>query len=187
MFSEKVTPSPQPLFRKHLSSSSQFFAMQKIGLVVGKFAPFHVGHEHLLSYAYAATDELVVLLYDVPDCTKVPLPVRAGWIRAAFPRAVVIEGHESPPRGVWNEETMRQHEEFIKKHAAAYRITHVYSGESYGERLAEVFGANHVLVGKISGELPLSASILRKNPALYEHFVQHNVHEDLVKYGDVAE
>ena len=157
----------------------------KTGLIVGKFTPLHTGHKHLLSYAYAAMDQLVVLLYDAPDCTKVPLHVRAGWIRTAFPRAIVLEGYNSPPRGVWNDEFMHQHEEFIAKSVALYSITHVYSGESYGERLAAVLGADHVLTEKIFGELPLSASILRKNPGLYPHFVQDDVYQDLVKYGEV--
>lgn len=159
----------------------------KTGLIVGKFAPLHTGHEHILSYAYAAMDQLVVLLYDVPEYTKVPLRVRADWIRSAFPRAAVLEGYDSPPRGVWSEAFMQQHEDFIKGFVASYPITHVYSGESYGDRLAAVLGAVHVLTEKIFGELPLSASILRKNPRLYQHFVQDNVYQDLVKYGEVAE
>ena len=82
---------------------------------------------------------------------------------------------------------MREHEEFIKRLVAAYRITHVYSGESYGEQLAVIFGAKHVLTEKIRGELPLSASVLRKNPDLYRHFVQDGVYQDLIKYGEVTE
>ncbi len=152
---------------------------------MGKFAPFHSGHEHLLAIAYAATDQLLVLVYDAPDCTHVPLGVRAAWIRAAFPRALVLEGNNSPPRGVWSEEFMRQHEGFIKNHIAPHRITHVYSGEVYGSRLAEVLGAEHVLVDKIFGELPLSASVLRKNPELYQRYVQEGVYGDLMKYGDI--
>ena len=159
----------------------------KTGLIVGKFAPFHSGHKHLLSYAYAAMDQLVVLLYDAPECTKVPLHARARWIQNTFPRAVVLEGHNSPPRGVWNEEYMRQHEEFITELVTPYGVTHVYSGEAYGKQLAAILGAEHVLTEKISGELPLSASILRKNPSLYKHFVQDDVYQDLVKYGEAVE
>ncbi|TSC80340.1 MAG: NAD metabolism ATPase/kinase [Parcubacteria group bacterium Gr01-1014_29] len=156
------------------------------GLVVGKFAPFHSGHHHLLACAYASMDKLVVMLYDAPDCTNVPLVVRAHWIHAAFGRAVVIEGHNPPPRGVWNEYTMRQHEDFVKKLVGLHDITHVYSGEAYGERLALALGAEHVLVEKIFGELPLSATSLRRNPMLYQQYVQENVYGDLVKYGDTT-
>ncbi|MEK7173927.1 MAG: hypothetical protein AAB710_02490 [Patescibacteria group bacterium] len=156
------------------------------GLIVGKFAPFHLGHEHILASAYAQTEQLIVLLYDAPDCTRVPLAVRAGWIRAAYPRATVIEGYNPPPRGVWDDETMKQHEQFIKDFLAPYQVTHVYSGESYGDRLAAVLDAEHVMVEKIRGELPLSASLLRRNPGLYREFVQENVYADLEKYGDMV-
>ncbi len=155
------------------------------GLIVGKFAPFHAGHEHILRIAYASTDQLVVLLYDAPDCTNVPLAARAEWIRAAFPNAMVVEGYNPPPRGIWNEETMQAHEDFITNAVSAHSITHVYSSESYGERLALALGAEHMFVVKIRGELPLSASLLRKNPELYREFVQEGVYADLEKYGDV--
>ena len=80
---------------------------------------------------------------------------------------------------------MKQHEDFIKKFATPYGITHVYSGEAYGDRLAEALGAAHVRMEKIFAELPLSATILRKNPELYRHYVQEKVYEDLQKFGDI--
>jgi len=115
----------------------------------------------------------------------VPLAARADWIRSAFPSAVVLEGHNPPPRGVWDEKTMQAHEDFIKNAVSAHTITHVYSGESYGDRLAAALDAEHVIMEKIRGELPLSASLLRKNPELCQQFVQERVYADLGKYGDV--
>lgn len=158
----------------------------KTGLIVGKFAPLHEGHEYLLRTASRAVDTLIVLVYDAPDVTRVPVSVRASWIRALYPKATVLEGNSPPPRGVWNEETMQAHENFIKKLVVLYDITHVYSGETYGERLALVLSAEHVLVKKIFGELPLSATSLRRNPVLYRQYLQENVYGDLVKYGDTA-
>jgi HTH-type transcriptional regulator, transcriptional repressor of NAD biosynthesis genes len=159
---------------------------QKIGLVVGKFAPFHTGHEYLLSYAYAATDVLVVLVYEAEDCTRVPLGARVLWIQRAYPNAVVLEGAKAPARGVWNKLRMREHEEFIQNAVSEFAVTHVFSGEDYGERLAEVLGARHVRIEKVLGELPLSASALRREPAMYQQYVQPHVYDDLKKYGDVV-
>lgn len=159
--------------------------MKKIGLIVGKFAPFHMGHEHLLAYAYAATDQLVVLLYDAPDSTKVPVTVRADWIRAAFPGAALIEGYNPPPRGVWDETTTQLHEKFIKQLIESYNVTHVFSGEEYGDQLAHVLNAEHIRMEKIHADIPLSATVLRRNPALYQQYVQQYIYDDLRKYGDV--
>lgn len=157
----------------------------KTGLIVGKFAPLHDGHEYLLRTAAHVVDTLIVLVYDAPDVTRVPVSVRASWIRTLYPKATVLEGTNSPPRGVWNEETMQAHEKFIKNLVASYHITHVFSGEEYGERLGRTLSAEHLLVEKIFGDLPLSASALKREPALYQQYVRPNVRDDAKKYGDM--
>ena len=82
---------------------------------------------------------------------------------------------------------MRAHEEFIIEKVGEYNITHVFSGEEYGERLSEILGAQNMPVEKLSAELPLSASMLRHQPALYERYVADAVYADLKKFGDVHE
>ena len=61
------------------------------GLTLGKFAPFHAGHQLLLETALAECDDVTCLVYDSPGVTQIPLPVRAGWIRALCPRVRVVE------------------------------------------------------------------------------------------------
>ena len=38
--------------------------MQKVGLTIGKFAPFHKGHEYLIRTALKEVDVLYVLIYE---------------------------------------------------------------------------------------------------------------------------
>lgn len=156
----------------------------KTGLVIGKFAPLHKGHEFLLRSAADAVDTLVVLVYDAPDVTRVPLSVRAGWVRTLYPNATVIEGQNPPTRGVWNEEMMRAHENFIKNLVLSYRITHVFSGEDYGERLSRALGAEHVRVEKVAEGAPISATMIRRHPDA-EQFVSENIYHDMREYKDV--
>ncbi|MDZ7902667.1 MAG: adenylyltransferase/cytidyltransferase family protein, partial [Rheinheimera sp.] len=52
------------------------FGMKR-GLTLGKFAPFHRGHQLLIETALAETDEVVVLIY-ATDVIEVPLQVRAN-------------------------------------------------------------------------------------------------------------
>ena len=158
----------------------------KTGLIVGKFAPLHAGHEHLLKTAAGAVDTLVVLVYDASDVTRVPLSVRAGWIRALYPEAVVLEGRNPPLRDGWTPERAREHEEFIKELVFPNHITHVFSCEEYGELLARAFGAEHVLVEKIKeGIAHISATMIRNRPDARE-FVSEQVYRDMQKYGDVV-
>ena len=62
----------------------------RTGLTLGKFAPFHKGHEYVISTALNEMDKVVVVVYNATDTTDVPIEVRAGWIRQRFPSAGVI-------------------------------------------------------------------------------------------------
>lgn len=66
------------------------------GLVLGKFAPFTKGHEFMVDAALADCDEVVVIAYDSPYATEVPLNVRADWIRDIYSaRGATIAGDRS--------------------------------------------------------------------------------------------
>ena len=51
------------------------------GLILGKFAPFHRGHQYLLEFAKSRVSKLYVLIYGAEDKTDIPLTIRAEWIR----------------------------------------------------------------------------------------------------------
>lgn len=145
----------------------------------------HKGHEFLLQKAAHEADSLVVLIYDAPDVTRVPLFVRAGWIRALYPNAVVLEGENPPPRDAWTPERAREHEEFIKQLVLPHRVTHVFSCEEYGELLARVFGAEHVRLEKLHDGVTRVSGTMIRNHQDARAFVSEQVYRDMQKYGDV--
>lgn len=51
------------------------------GLTLGKYAPFHKGHQYVIETALAEMDEVTVIIYDAPETTFVPLSVRSRWIK----------------------------------------------------------------------------------------------------------
>jgi HTH-type transcriptional regulator, transcriptional repressor of NAD biosynthesis genes len=59
-------------------------AVKKLGLVVGKFAPPHRGHQLVIDTALEHCDRVIVLVYGNPDFPDMPSQARAGWIRAAY-------------------------------------------------------------------------------------------------------
>ena len=69
--------------------------MKSCGLTLGKYAPFHRGHQHVIETALAEVDHLVVLIYD-SDVTDIPLSVRSRWIRTLYPQVTVIECWDGP-------------------------------------------------------------------------------------------
>ena len=44
--------------------------MKKVGFTIGKFAPFHKGHEYLIQTALKESDELYVIIYDTDVTDK---------------------------------------------------------------------------------------------------------------------
>jgi HTH-type transcriptional repressor of NAD biosynthesis genes len=58
------------------------------GLVVGKFAPLHKGHEALIAFAQAQCDRLVILSYSKPELPGCPPDRRAVWLAALYPDAL---------------------------------------------------------------------------------------------------
>ncbi len=111
------------------------------GLILGKFAPFHVGHKRLIEIALSEVDEVYVIIYDCPNLTSIPLNVRAGWVRHFFPKVFVIEGWDAPNKHEDTPEVKRLQEEYVKKALNGKKITHFFSSEYYGEHMSKSLGA----------------------------------------------
>jgi HTH-type transcriptional regulator, transcriptional repressor of NAD biosynthesis genes len=72
----------------------------KLGLVVGKFAPPHKGHQLVIDTALEHCDQVIVLVYGNPDFPDMPVKARADWIRAAYssnPNLEVFVPRDAPP------------------------------------------------------------------------------------------
>jgi NadR type nicotinamide-nucleotide adenylyltransferase len=150
------------------------------GLVLGKFAPFHKGHEVLVRRSLATCDETVVLVYDSPQVTKIPLRTRAGWIRTLFPDAFVIEGLSAPANEGHDPAVMRLQENYIRS-VVPLPITHFFSSEWYGQHVSRSLGAADVRVDGSRDIVPVSGTLLRKDPYAFRRFVSPVVYRDLVK------
>ena len=150
------------------------------GLTLGKFAPFHRGHQLVVETALGEVDELVVLAYDAPDVTTVPLPVRAGWIRSLYPEARVIETWDGP-REVGDDPALeRAHEECILRSLRGLAIDRFYSSEPYGAHVSRALGARDCRVDPGRARVPVSGSAMRANPFAFREHVDPLVYRDLV-------
>lgn len=68
----------------------------RVGFTFNKYAPLHAGHQLVIETALAEMDHLIVMIYDCPDVTPVPLPVRANWIRRLPPQVKIVEAWDGP-------------------------------------------------------------------------------------------
>jgi len=150
------------------------------GLTLGKFAPFHQGHQLLVETALAETDSVVVVIYNCPETTIVPLSVRARWIRDIYPNVEVIEAWDGPLIVGNTPEIRKLHEDYLLQKLAGRKMTHFYSSEFYGEHISRALGAVNRVVDAGRSRLPISGSLLRHDPAAHRHFLHPRVYRDLI-------
>jgi len=151
------------------------------GLVLGKFAPLHRGHCHVLDSARAQTDSLVVVIYDSPKVTNVPLKVRANWLRRLYPEAEVIEAWGGPSEVGLTAELKAKHEDFLLEILRDRNITHFFSSEEYGEHVAARLVAEDIRVDMARMKHPISATAIRQDLFDNRAFLPDIVYRDLIR------
>lgn len=153
--------------------------MKKVGLTLGKFAPLHQGHQFVIETALEEMDELIILIYDT-TVTNIPLSVRSSWIKKMYPNVTVIEGFDGP-KGYSNERAYEiLEEQYIIRMLDGRKVTHFYSSEFYGEHVSKALGAVDRRVDEERGIVPISATMIRKNPFKYREFISDVVYKDLI-------
>ena len=156
--------------------------MKATGLTLGKFAPLHKGHEHLIRSAAAQVDALVCVIYDSPEATPIPVEVRAAWLRRRFPDIEVIEARGGPQEVGDAPEIMRRHEEYLLRTLAGRRITHFFSGEFYGDHISRALNAEDCRFDPDRTTFPISGTAIRADPWLHRGFLDPIVYRDLVTH-----
>ncbi|MCD0465998.1 AAA family ATPase [Flavobacterium sp. ENC] len=151
----------------------------KVGLTLGKFAPFHKGHQLLIETAIDEVDELLVLIYDDP-VINIPLATRAGWIREIYPEITVIEGVNSPNDTGYTPEIMKIQEDYVLGLLGNRTISHFYSSEPYGEHMSIALNAINRQVDVSRNIIPVSATKIRKDSFGHKEFIHPKVYRDLI-------
>ncbi len=149
------------------------------GFVLGKFCPFHRGHQLLVETALRECDRVTLLIY---PCSFYPIPlsVRANWVRSLYPEVEVIEGWGGPESTGNSPEIMREQEAFIKRMLGTRKITHFYSSEFYGDHVSRALGAIDRRVDEARKAIPISGTDIRTDPFRHRKFVSPIVYRDLI-------
>ena len=152
----------------------------KRGLTLGKYAPLHRGHQLLIETALSEMDEMVVLVYDAPDVTAIPLSVRSRWLRDLYPSLRVVEAWDGPTEVGYAPELMREHERYVIDTLGVSGITHFYSSEPYGEHMSRALGAVDRRVDETRARVPIAARDIRGDAFAYREYVSPLVYRDLI-------
>jgi NadR type nicotinamide-nucleotide adenylyltransferase len=152
----------------------------KRGLTLGKYAPLHKGHQLVIETALAEMDEVIVIIYDAPETTLIPLNVRATWLRKIYPQIKVIEAWDGPTSVGDTPEIKRLHEDYIINRLKIQGITHFYSSEFYGEHMSVALGAVNRQVDPSRKTIPVSGEKIRENPFAYRESIHPLIYRDLI-------
>ena len=151
----------------------------RTGLTLGKFAPLHEGHEHLIETMRSECEHAIVLVYDT-DVIDVPLPVRANWIRTLYPDVEVIKCWDGPD-GYSSERAFEIiQEDYVLGVLGGRRVDAFYSSEFYGEHMARALDAVDRRVDEERIAVPISGTMVRADPNLQRAFVSPLVYRDLI-------
>ena len=147
---------------------------EKLGLVVGKFAPPHKGHQLVIDTALETCDLVIVLVYGNPDFPEMPVHARADWIRAAFSKRSDLEvfvPQNAPPNDA-DDFTQR---EFVRVwlEERDLKPNMVFGSENYIAGFAAHIGASPVVVDLERLRVPTSGTEVRKIWQAYRESVKY--------------
>ncbi len=125
-------------------------------------------------------DRVILMIYDAPETTSCPLPVRADWIRKLYPSVEVIEAWDGPTTVSDSPEMMKIHEKYILGVLKGRTISHFYSSEFYGDHVSKALGAVDRRVDPHRDKVPISATAIRNDPFANRHYLNPLVYRDLI-------
>ncbi len=152
----------------------------KTGLTVGKFAPFHKGHSYLIESAYKYVEHMVIIVYDAPSQTDIPLNVRANWLRTLYPEARVIEGWDVPTDKGWTQAIHQKHVNFILSLVDGLTIDAFFSSESYGEIMSTALNCKNIVVDIDRNAISISGTDIRNDAFAFRSFLDPVVYKDFI-------
>ena len=154
----------------------------KTGVVLGKFMPFHQGHELLIRFAMHYVDRLFVVVDRVPEKNYkedyISGLVRINWLKQTFPGVEVLYISKIMPQ------EPSEHPQFwdIWRKTLAdilpVKPDYLFASEQYGFRLAEVLGAKFIPVDVNREMLGVSGTAIRNNLGKYWDYLTSAAKKD---------
>ena len=155
---------------------------KKIGFTIGKYAPLHKGHQLLLEKALKEMDEMYCVIYET-DIIDIDIEKRAKWIKELYPAIKIIYALNSPKQYGLDDQSVKIQMEYLSSLIKDIPVTHFYSSEPYGEKVAEYLGIENVVVDMDRKQIPIKSTIIRADYEKYKGFVEKIVYMDLKNSG----
>ena len=155
----------------------------KIGFTIGKFAPFHKGHEFLIETALNEVDELIVVVYDTPKFGY-DIDMKTKWIQDRFPNVKIVKAYNSPSKYGLDEESVKIQMDYLEKKIGDIKPDVFFSSELYGNEVAKWMGIEHRMVDIERTHVPIGAEKIRKDLEANKKYLNDKVYKDLNAFID---
>lgn len=166
------------------------------GLVIGKFAPLHKGHELILTTALEACEQLHVVAYSNPELRYCAPATRLHWLRTLFPSAdvhVLTSDFPIPiPPNDSDDATQRSAAANIYLALIGKPLDAVFTSEAYGPGFVDFLNAyfarqtelpanvQHVMVDQSRKTVPARGTEIRNAPYAFRHFLSPVVYRSFI-------
>jgi HTH-type transcriptional regulator, transcriptional repressor of NAD biosynthesis genes len=173
------------------------------GLVVGKFAPLHRGHELVISRAHELCKEVVIVSYSKPELPGSEPERRERWLGELFPRArrlvatdELLRDYPDIPELPPNDAAEAAHRRFVGllcREVLKVRVDAVFTSEEYGSGFATELRAffqerepscpeiAHVPVDPERRAVPISGSRIRLDVHAHRDWLSPAVYASFVQ------
>lgn len=158
----------------------------KNGLVLGKFWPFTKGHQHLIDTAISKS-EVVHVIMTYNSSQSIPGEIRFNAIKETYKNNKKVKVYCISDEGI----PAYDHECETLDEFYSYWIPLVYSqvetldavftSENYGDDFAKYLGVEHFLVDKDRTHVPISGTMVRKDPFKYWDYIADSMKSFFVK------
>ena len=148
-----------------------------IGFTIGKFAPLHLGHDQLIRKGIEDNDLFYILINDT-DIIDVSLEERATWLKKLYPEARIILGTSPPKQYGMDPESISIQINYLKDIFKDIPVNRFYSGEDYGYYVSKYMNVDFIRIDK---NLPISASIIRRDLESNKDFIDNSIYKELKK------
>jgi len=167
-----------------------------LGLVVGKFAPLHRGHELLVDEAAGACERLLILSYTKPEFERCGVETRRAWMAARWPahECVAIDdawlqaecaaggvAFRAIPDNAADDTTQQRWLAGLLRDVLRRRPDAMFSSEAYGPPCAAMLARElahpvaSVVVDMARARVPVSATRLRNGSAVHAEWLAPEV------------
>jgi HTH-type transcriptional repressor of NAD biosynthesis genes len=170
---DRPAPPPAPPDYRHTSgdlarrrASKDPSTLQRVGVILGRFRPPHVGHVHLVDEAYAQCGWLHVMTpaIDGERAHRHELSVQSafgGWAEVHVMKTSPPAGQD-PGSWVWHVRGLSP------------MPTHLFSSDPGAAPLAHALGIQHVVIDPARSAYPVSATLIRSDMGKHFHLIAPN-------------